>query len=173
MTLGPGRLGDPGSARALAAEVVLEADDVVELRGRDLDQRAALDRRVAMPSADPDPGAIARSELAIRDRAGGVLERQAEPSLKDVDPLVLRRVVLERQALARLDDEELPDVPVRMRPDELMAPGLLDAPRQRVLGRRRDRIGGAHRGPAATQPRTSCSPTRRSSSRSSAEVASV
>src|SRR3954471_122716 len=53
-----------------------------------------------------------------------MLER--EPARQDHDRLVLHPVILERQRLAGVDVEDLADVAVGVRPDQLVAPGLLD-----------------------------------------------
>src|SRR5688572_27260716 len=121
--------------RALAPEIILEAHDVMELGCRDLDEPARLERLVAMDPAGPDVGPLARAELALLYLARIVLERQEQPALEDVDPLVLDLVMLERQALARLDHEELADVAVRPGPDHLVAPRLLDPPWEIGRGR--------------------------------------
>src|SRR5258707_12378978 len=152
--------------RALAAEVVFEADDVLELGRRNFDEGAAFDRLVAVAAADRDARALARPQLALLDRASVALEGQVEPALDDSDPLVLPLVVLERQALAGLEDEDLADVLVGPGPDDLVAPGLGDVARQGCPVGREISHG-------TDQPRTSCSPAFRSASRRSAEVASV
>ena len=88
-----------------------------------------------------------------------------------MDPLVLLLVVLEGEALAGLDDEDLPDVAVGVGPDELVAPGLVHPARELVGRRRRD--GSATRETPAHPPLTSCSPDAMIASRTSGEVASV
>src|SRR5262245_7106289 len=99
-----------------------------------------------MSAADADMGAFALGELAFLDLAGVVLEGQEEAARDDLDPLVLRLVVLEREALAGRDVEELADVAIRVGPDDLVAPRLLDPPRERARRWRRDRVGRIHRG---------------------------
>src|SRR5690349_2721697 len=107
---GYSRAGPLRRLRALAAEVVLDADDVVQLRGRDLDERAGLDRLEAMEPRHRHVRALARTELADLDLAPLVLERERQPPGEDVDPLVLDLVALEREPLAGVDDDELADV---------------------------------------------------------------
>src|SRR5690349_858257 len=84
---------------ALAAEVVLDPDDVIELGRRHLDETAGLDGLVAVRPAGAHVGALAGPELPSLDNPLVVLERQPEAAVDDVDPLVLVLVVLERQAL--------------------------------------------------------------------------
>jgi len=76
--------------------------------------------------------------------------------LKDPTAMLKHDLELERQAMAGLDDQDLADVPVGVRPDELVAPGLVD-PRR----------------PLAHEPRTRRSPAAISASRASGEIASV
>src|SRR6266550_3236833 len=139
----------------LATEVVLDPHDVVQLGRRDLDDLDPLDRLVSMPSADRDVLPFARAQVADGHRSVVALEMKPQPAADDEDRLVLALVVLEREAAAGLDDEDLPDVAVGVGPDQLVAPWLVDSA---CLGH---------------EPRTSRSPASRSASRSSADVASV
>ena len=59
----------------------------------------------------------------------------------DEPRLVLLAVELERERVARLHEQQLPAVDVGQRPDQLVAPRLLDAPR---LERPRRRTAVAH-----------------------------
>src|SRR2546423_8005694 len=68
----------------------------------------------------------------LGDEADGVLAvLQGQLHLRsprlEVPGLVLVVVVLQAERAARLDEQDLSDVVVRMRPDELVAPGLLHA----------------------------------------------
>ena len=102
-------------------------------------------KAVAVPGADLD-----ERPLAVVERAKLEL---CTPSL-DVPRLVLDLVVLERERLACLHEQELPAVVVGERPDQLPAPRLLDPPRlDGVLAH-----AASHSGFAAT-----CSSARRSS----------
>src|SRR5215212_7687905 len=158
--------------RALAAEVILEPDDVVELGRGDLDELARLDGLVSVDAPCPDVRTFARPELAILDHARLVLEGQQQATVQDVDPFVLDLVVLQREPLSGLDHEELPDVPFGPGPDELVAPGLVDSARQLRLGRR-GRRPVRHVARFGAHPRTSLSPAPISASCASVEVASV
>src|SRR6266571_4818519 len=61
------------------------------------------------------------------DQRVALLDPQHDLALQHVDRLVLLVVVLQTQDVAGLDVEDLADVAVGLRPDELVAPGLLDA----------------------------------------------
>ena len=83
---GPGALtGHSGvgrdlrSAGPLPAEVILEPYDVVELGCRDLDQRAALDRLVAVDPARWNTAVLAWTELLDADGSFIVLEGETQP----------------------------------------------------------------------------------------------
>src|SRR5262245_62910014 len=105
-----------------------------------------------MDPAGGDMARLARTEVGDLHGAGVVLEMQPEPAAEDVDRLVLRHVLLERQPLAGLDDQQLAAVPVGERPDQLVTPRLRDPAKT-------CRRGVAH------VPRTSRSPWSSSASR--------
>src|SRR5207237_5979677 len=77
-------------------------------------------------AAPPDLG---RLQLPAH---GTELERR--PAVLHVPGLVLPLVVLQRQRLARADEEQLACIAVGLRPDQLPAPGLLDSPRLGLHG---------------------------------------
>src|SRR3970040_2626119 len=79
-----------------------------------------------MPPTGLDMRPVAGPQLAILILSVVVLEGQEEPAGHDVDPLVLDFVHLVGQSLPGLDYEYLPDIGVGLRPDQLMAPGLVD-----------------------------------------------
>ena len=56
-------------------------------------------------------------------------ELKAQRAFEEVDRLVLALVVLEAQRVALADVEDLADVTVGARPDQLVAPRLVDADR--------------------------------------------
>src|SRR5581483_371545 len=119
-----------GFARALAPVAVLEADDVVQLRRRDLEDGRVLERGDAVNGAgDEVEGGTRADHLLVQ----GPLPRLAQLELGaprlDVPALVLLLVELEAEGVAGADEEHLADVGVRVRPDQLVAPGLLDAAR--------------------------------------------
>src|SRR6266542_3698854 len=72
--------------------------------------------------------------LALRheafDQRVALLDPQHDLARQHVDRLVLPVVVLEGQDVPRLDVEDLPDVAVGLRPNQLMPPRLLHAIRQ-------------------------------------------
>lgn len=116
-----------GGAGAFPAEVVLESDDVVEFRGRDFHHLDVLQGLEAMGAPGRDPAMIPGGHFVDLQLPGFVRQMQGHPPAHHEDRFVLRLVVLEREALAFFDEEELPDVAVRMGPDQLMAPGFFDA----------------------------------------------
>src|SRR5258708_21731300 len=129
-----------------------------------------------MAPPDRDVRALAGSELADGHRPVLVVEMEPKPTADHVDRLVLLLVVLERQAAPGLDHQDLAAVPVGQRPDQLVAPRLVDAARldgsrRRAAGRRPGRPGCPTH--LAHEPRTRRSPASISASRISAEVASV
>src|SRR5882757_4134239 len=77
-------------ARALAAIAVLEADDVVELRRRDLDDRRVLERRdpVHGPRGEME-GRPCRDHLGVEGPLPHVAELELRPARLDVPGLVL------------------------------------------------------------------------------------
>src|SRR6478735_4992281 len=91
-----------GRVRALAAVVVGQPHDVVELGGADLKQLGPLERLVAMDAPGGHVAGVARPEDRLADIAALVLEIEPQATRHHVDRLVLRDVLLERQPLARL-----------------------------------------------------------------------
>jgi D-amino peptidase len=128
-----------GRARALAPVAILEPDDVVEVRRRDLDDQRVLDRRDAMDRARPVAERVAGDDLDRLELAADLPELERRPALLHEPRLVLHLVVLKAQLLAR-GRRAASDVRVGLGPDELPAPGLLDAPRL-------DRVPALHREP--------------------------
>src|SRR5438067_6692326 len=117
-------------ARALAAVAVLQANDVVELRRRDLDDRGVLECGEPVHGArDEVKGRPRRDHLRVEDALARLAELELRPARFDVPGLVLLPVELEAERLARAHEEDLPDIPVGVGPDELPPPRLLDAPR--------------------------------------------
>src|SRR6266545_113389 len=116
-----------GRVGALTAVVVLEADDVVELRRGDLHELDLLIQGLEpVDDSSGDATVLPRPEVLARHRGLNGARVQTEPTAQDEDRFVLDPVRLEGQALARLDRDDLADVSVRLRPDPLPAPGLLD-----------------------------------------------
>src|SRR3984885_14225471 len=126
----PAARGGSGVGAARAAVVVLEADDVVELDRRDLEDRRVLERgdpvHGARPVAKRGPGPDDR--LGPLGPGGGADPDPPAPRL-DEPRLVLGPVVLEGERLSLGDEEQLAAVDLAERPDELVAPGLVDPPR--------------------------------------------
>src|SRR5215472_6281549 len=118
-----------GVAAAFASVAVLEADDVVELRRRDLEDRRVLERGDPVHRSGAEVEARARGDdLLVERLLAGVAELEPRAAALDVPALVFLPVELERERLARPHEEDLPDVGVCVRPDQLPAPRLVDLP---------------------------------------------
>src|SRR5262245_52847362 len=110
-----------------ATVTILEADDVLEMRCRDLEDRRVLQSLDPVDRARLDPERRARADhLRVRR----LVARRAHLDLRAArlhEPrLVLLAVELEAQRLAGLHEEQLAAVVVGERPDQFVAPGLLD-----------------------------------------------
>src|ERR1700694_5498533 len=118
----------PGRSLLVASSVsVLQPHDVVELRGRHLQDCRVLDGRDSMDSAGTDAkGGTRAHDLRLRELLAGRGDVQPSSTGLDVPRLVLLAVELEAQRFARLHEKELAAVVVCERPDELVAPGLVD-----------------------------------------------
>src|SRR3712207_473447 len=68
-----------------------------------------------------------RDDLGLGDRVARRSQLELGPALLDVPRLVLLRVELARERMSRLDEEDLAAVVLRKRPDQLVAPRLVDA----------------------------------------------
>src|SRR5688500_13371639 len=113
--------------RPLASVQILEPDDVVELRRRDLDDRRVLDRGDPVHRAGPIPERRTRPDhLLVQDGVSDGAELELRPAGLDQPRLVLLAVDLEAEGAPGLDEQHLPAVVVRLRPDQLVAPRLLD-----------------------------------------------
>ena len=118
--IGPGRLR---RARPLASEVVLEADDVVELRAsRPPSARSARSPRSDGSGPSAHGGGRRRPSSSTWTSPASSSRYSRSRPLTDEDRLVLDQVALERQPPARLDDEDLADVPIRVRPRSARGP---------------------------------------------------
>src|SRR5436309_15909185 len=93
----------------------------------DLENGRVLERCDAVARAGPEAEARAAGDDLLVER---FLPRVAELELcaaaLDLPALVLLAVELEREGLAGAHEEDLPDVRVGVRPDQLPAPRLLD-----------------------------------------------
>ena len=115
-----------GRASAFAAVAVVEPDDVVELGRRDLEHERVLERGEAVNSAGRKRNA-ARLDLAS-SRARLRLPSSSERDLPARATTRPSPRGTGGSATRRTDEEELADVVVRLRPDELPSPRLLDLP---------------------------------------------
>jgi predicted nucleic acid-binding protein len=129
-----------GSRIAGSATVsILEANDVIELRCRNLKDDGVLQ---SLDRVDP-PGLVAPAVARLnhlrlefcRARAGG----QPQAAREQVGGLVLLAVELQRKLLPFLDDKDLRRVVLRLRPPDLVPPGLLNALRLPLHGASLDR----------------------------------
>src|SRR5262249_56466549 len=127
----PSMASDPnttvsGLRGSLAAVAVFEPDDVVQLGGRDLDDLRIVDRGHPMHRPRPETERRARPDhLLLEHRVAGGAELQLRPSLLNEPRLVLDVVELQAERLACLHEQQLADVLVGLRPDQLVAPRLL------------------------------------------------
>ena len=91
---------------------VLEPDDVVELRRRDLEDvvSSSAVTRCTVPGRKWNACARPRSRPLSRTPSPGVAELELARAPLDVPGLVLLVVELEAERLARADEEDLPAV---------------------------------------------------------------
>src|SRR5437588_6110175 len=116
-------------ARAGPPVGVLEANDVVEVRRGDLEDRRVVERgdpvhgagRVAEAGAGGD-------DLGVQDGGADGAELELRAAALDVPALVLLAVELKAERVAGPDEEDLSDIRLGVRPDQLPAPRLLDPP---------------------------------------------
>src|SRR5690242_7001049 len=122
-----------GLAGPLPAVVILEPDDVVQLRRRHLEDSSVFDRLQPVHrtgwEAERLPGP---DHLFLEDPLPRLAELDPRPALEHVPGLVLLVVELEAERLAGLHEQDLPGVRARVRPDQLGSPRLLD--RARIEG---------------------------------------
>ena len=107
-----------------APVAIFQANDIVQLGGRYLDDIGVDKRDHAVAQARLDVKRLLRPKLGGGQRiaAFGVFEAQA--AVKDHDRLVLAVVILQRKLFPRLDVQDLADVARRLCPDQLMSPGF-------------------------------------------------
>src|SRR2546426_6841304 len=111
------------------AVAVFEPHDVVDLGGGSLEQ---VGRGHGLELMDQ-----LRLDVERRPLGHGPLDERIAPldaeddlAREHIDRFVLLVVVLQRQDVSRLDVQDLADVAVGPRPDQLVAPGLFDAIRE-------------------------------------------
>ncbi len=124
--------------------VVLEPDDVVELWSRHLDDLRGTVRGCLEPVDRPRGDVDGLPDAQHRE--GGVItttEVQEQGAVDDQDGFVFLVVVLEAEALSRVDVDDLARVVVGVAPEELVSPRLVDAP---------GHVGEARPVPAAAGP---------------------
>src|SRR5574341_1352219 len=126
-TGGRGRRGRRGGSGASYSPVpILQAHHVVDLRGGGLEQVRGGHRLHLMDRERGDVVALPRPHPPL-DQLVALFHPEDDLAGENVDGLVLPIVVLQAQDVSRLDVEDLPHVPIGQRPDQLVAPRLLDA----------------------------------------------
>src|ERR1035437_1246892 len=126
----PARVLQLGRARPCPAVGVLEPHDVVQVRRRDLEDRRVLERSDAMHRPGPvaEGGAFA-DHLGVQERLPYIAQLEGRFAALDVPALVLLVVELQAEREACADPEDLADVELRVGPDQLPPPRLLDPAR--------------------------------------------
>src|SRR5438876_10208171 len=120
----------PLFAGSIAPVPILEPDDVVELRRRDLDDRRVFERLHAVDGSGRDPeGRSGADDLHAWKLFPGLGHLELGTAGVDTPGLVLLPMELEAEGLARLDEEQLAAIVVGQRPDQLVAPRLVDLDR--------------------------------------------
>src|SRR6266536_5871500 len=122
------RIARRAPLRSRPTVAVLEPHDVLHLGRRDLEHVAVGDGDHPVLHARLDVVAVARLHPVLAQPVA-LVEDEDELPRPEVDRLVLALVVLEREAVSRLDVQDLAHVTIRESPPQLVAPGLLDAPR--------------------------------------------
>ncbi len=95
--------------RILPAVAIAEADDVAQLGGRDLGDHAVLERLHLMDGSRRNVARVSRREDPLLERVLRLADAKEELALHHVNRLGLDPMVLEREALAGADVEELPE----------------------------------------------------------------
>src|SRR5919198_5393794 len=120
----PSGLGMPPSLHPPVA--VLEADHVVQLGGRHLEDVGVLAGRDAVARARRDVPAVARPEPDRPPLPAFVAHLEVQAPREHTHGLLLHPVVLQAERLAGPHVQDLPHVAVGASPDELVPPGLGD-----------------------------------------------
>src|SRR6185295_16392394 len=105
-----------------APVAVFEPDDVLRLRRRDLEQNRVLEGADAVHGARGEVEGPARRDDLDVERAARVADLELGAPGLDEDRLVLRAMELERELLARPDEDDLPAIAVSRSEDDLVAP---------------------------------------------------
>src|SRR4051794_39049692 len=100
------------------------------MRRRDLQDGQVVERRDPVHGPRDEVERIPWGDpLRVEDRLPRLAELEPAPPGLDVPALVLLLVELEAERVARADEEGLPQIELRVGPDELPAPRLLDSAR--------------------------------------------
>src|SRR6266550_2478232 len=117
-------------AGPLAAIAVTQPHHVVQLRRRNLEHLAIVDRLERVNLARDVPPGVSGTELDGGQPVLGWSLDQKQPAREHVGALVLALVELQRQAVARFDVQDLAGVRVSERPPQLVTPRLLHLVRE-------------------------------------------
>src|SRR6266511_836339 len=104
---------------------VLEPNDVVQLRRGSLQEIGHDDGLELVDLFGRNVKRLAGAYALLAQRLA-LLDPQDDLAGEHVDRLILLVVVLQREHVPRLDMEDLPDVAVGFRPDDLVTPRLVD-----------------------------------------------
>lgn len=130
-----------------APVAILQAHDVIEVRRGDLEHHRVFQCLDGVDDAGLVSPRLARLDLALSERLGALPLDQPQPSREQIGRLILFAVVLQREGVTGVDDEQLPGITPGLRPPDLVPPGLLDSfspwtiastvlPRDAIPGRR-------------------------------------
>src|SRR5882762_11821157 len=155
---------------------VFEPDHVVDLGGRSLEQVGRHHRLELVDHLGSDVECRSLRHRPLDQRLP-LLDAQNDLAREHVDRFILLIVVLERQHVSGLDVQDLADIAISPRPDQLVAPWLLHAVGEGAIGhetrlRLRDEGEVTHavtHTPHPTQPSgrsTGCPPASIASARS-------
>src|SRR5882762_5497024 len=111
------------------AVAVLEPDHVVQLRRGGFEDVAVRLRDHPVAEERGDVERVAGVEDGLLQLLTFPAGLEAHHAGQHMDGLVLAQVVLEAEGLTLVDVQDLADVAVGVRPDELVSPGLLDSDR--------------------------------------------
>ena len=111
-----------------AAVSVFQPYDIIEFRGRDLDDVAVLDRRHSMHGAGRDVTPVARRHFPSRQSVA-LLDLEGDPARPQQNRLIFPLVILQAYGVAGVHVDDLTDVPIGLGPVHFVSPGFFDTRR--------------------------------------------